>query len=200
MTVGLLGGTFDPPHNGHVALARRALDTLDLERLVVVPVGEAPHKPVGTDAETRFRLAEAAFADIPRTELSRVELERDGPSYTVDTAVWAKRELGDVVLLLGADEFADFRTWRQPDRILEHVRLAVATRQGIPHDRLEEVRAGLAHPERVTFFDLEPIPISSRDLRARVARGDPIEALVPPAVARVIEEVGLYRDGGTLRP
>ena len=200
MTVGLLGGTFEPPHNGHVALARTALGALDLERLVVVPVGEAPHKPVGTDAETRFRLADAAFADLPRTELSRVELERGGPSYTVDTVVWAERELGDVVLLLGADEFADFPSWRDPDRILEHVRLAVATRPGIPHDRLDEVRGGLVRPDCVTFFELEPIPISSRDLRARVARGEPIDDLVPPAVARVIEEVGLYRDGGTLRP
>jgi nicotinate-nucleotide adenylyltransferase len=200
MTVGLLGGTFDPPHNGHVALARRALEALGLERLVVVPVGEAPHKPVGTDAQTRFRLAEAAFAGVPRTELSRVELEREGRSYTVDTAVWAEREHGDdVVLLLGADEFADFPAWHEPDRILEHVRLAVATRPGIPHDRLEAVRAGLRHPDRVTFFDLEPIPISSRDLRDRVARGEPIAGLVPPPVARVIEEVGLYRDGGTLR-
>jgi nicotinate-nucleotide adenylyltransferase len=200
MTVGILGGTFDPPHNGHVALARRAFDALGLERLVVVPVGEAPHKPVGTDAETRFRLTAAAFADLPDTELSRVELERGGPSYTVDTAVWAEAEYGhDVVLLLGADEFADFPTWREPDRILDHVRLAVATRPGIPHDRLEDVRAGLEHPDRVAFFELEPIPISSRDLRARVARGESIDGLVPAPVAGVIEEVGLYRDGGTLK-
>jgi nicotinate-nucleotide adenylyltransferase len=200
VTVGLLGGTFDPPHNGHVALARRAFEALNLDRLVVVPVGEAPHKRVGTDAATRFRLADAAFGDLPHTELSRVELERGGPSYTVDTAVWAEREYGDdVVLLLGADEFADFPTWREPDRILEHVRLAVATRPGIPHDRLERVRADLRQPDRVAFFELEPIPISSRDLRARVARGESIDGLVPPAVARVIEEVGLYRDGGTLK-
>jgi nicotinate-nucleotide adenylyltransferase len=199
MTVGLLGGTFDPPHNGHVALARTAIGAIGLDWLVVVPVGEAPHKPVGTDAETRFRLAEAAFADLPRTELSRVELERGGPSYTVDTAAWAEREHGDdVVFLLGADEFADFPTWREPNRILEHVRLAVATRPGIPHDRLEAVRAGLRHPDRVSFFELEPIPISSRDLRARVARGEAIDGLVPPAVVRVIDDVGLYRAGGTL--
>ena len=201
MTVGLLGGTFDPPHNGHLALARTAMDALGLDRLVVVPVGEAPHKPVGTDAETRFRLAEAAFADLPHTELSRVELERPGPSYTVDTAAWAEEEYGaDVLLLLGADEFADFPTWREPDRLLEHVRLAVATRPGIPHDRLEAVRAALEDPDRVAFFELEPIPISSRDLRERVARGEPIDGLVPPAVGRVIEEAGLYRGGGTLRP
>jgi nicotinate-nucleotide adenylyltransferase len=199
MTVGLLGGTFDPPHDGHVALAQRAIDALGLDRVIVIPVGEAPHKPVRTDAETRVRLAAAAFADVPRTELSRVELERTGPSYTVDTAAWAEREYGDdVVLLLGADEFADFPTWREPDRILEHVRIAVATRPGIPHDRLERVRDGLERAERVTFFKLEPIPVSSREIRARVARGEPIDDLVPPAVARLIEAEGLYRDGATL--
>jgi nicotinate-nucleotide adenylyltransferase len=197
--VGILGGTFDPPHLGHVALARAAFDELGLDRLVVIPVGEAPHKPVETDAEMRFRLAEAAFGDVPRTELSRIELDRTGPSYTADTAVWAEREYGgDAVLLLGADEFADFPRWHEPDRVLAHVRLAVATRPGIPHDRLEGVRAGLSRPERVTFFELEPIPISSRDIRARVARGEPIGDLVPAGVARLIEAEGLYRAGATL--
>jgi len=198
MTVGILGGTFDPPHVGHVALARAAVGQLGLGRLVVVPVGEAPHKEVETDAETRYRLAEAAFADLPNTQLSREELGRGGRSYTVDTAAWAAERFGDVVLLLGADEFADFPAWREPDRILERVRLAVATRPGIDHARLEAVRGSLARPERVIFFELEPIPISSREIRARVARGEPISGLVPPAVERVIEELGLYRDGATL--
>jgi nicotinate-nucleotide adenylyltransferase len=197
--VGILGGTFDPPHLGHLALARAAFDELGLDRLVVIPVGEAPHKPVETGPETRFRLAEAAFAGVPHTELSRVELDRAGPSYTAETAAWAERELGDdVVLLLGADEFADFPTWREPDLILDHVRLAVATRPGIPHDRLEAVRARLARPERVTFFELDPIPISSRDIRARVARGEAIDDLVPPGVGVVIEQEGLYGAGATL--
>ncbi len=198
MKVGILGGTFDPPHNGHVALARTALELLGIGGLLVVPVGEAPHKAVATDAETRFRLALAAFGDLPRTEVSRVELDRPGPSYTVDTAAWAEGEYGDVVILLGADEFADFPTWREPGRILDHARLAVAARPGTPDDRLAPVRDGLARPDRVTFFDLDPLPIASRDVRARVARGEPIADLVPPAVARLIDELGLYRDGATL--
>src|SRR5262245_22357706 len=103
MTVGLLGGTFDPPHLGHVALARRAIEALGLERLIVVVVGEAPHKPVETGAETRFRLAEAAFADLPGVELSRYELDREGLSYTVDTARWATELYGDVLFVVGAD-------------------------------------------------------------------------------------------------
>jgi nicotinate-nucleotide adenylyltransferase len=193
MSVGLLGGTFDPPHVGHVALAKRALDALGLERLVVVVVGEAPHKPVETSAETRFRLAEAAFAGIPGVELSRRELERPGPSFTVDTARWAEAELDDPVFIVGADEFADFPRWREPDEILEHVRLAVATRPGVSHERLDAVRATLARPERVTDFELDPVPVSSREIRARVAEGEPIDGLVPPAVARLIADEGLYR-------
>jgi nicotinate-nucleotide adenylyltransferase len=194
VSVGILGGTFDPPHVGHVALADRAIDALGLERLVVVVVGEAPHKPVETPAEIRFRLAKAAFGDLPSTELSRYELERPGPSFTVDTARWAERELGDdPVFIVGADEFADFPHWREPHAILEHVRLAVATRPGIDEGRLEAVRATLARPDRVTHFDLDPVPVSSREIRAKVAAGEPIDGLVPPAVAELIAAEGLYR-------
>ncbi len=194
MSVGLLGGTFDPPHVGHVALAQAALRELVLERLVVVVVGTAPHKRVATDPETRFRLAEAAFAEVPRVELSRHELDRPGPSYTVETARWAEATLGDTVFVVGADEFADFLTWKDPDGVLEHVRLAVATRPGFQRDRLDSVRAQLARPDRVAFFELEPIPVASRDVRARVARGERIGGLVPPRVAQLIDDLRLYRD------
>ena len=192
--VGLLGGTFDPPHLGHVALARRAIEALGLGRLLVVVAGTPPHKPVETDAATRFRLAEAAFADLADVEVLRHELEREGPSYTVETARWARSAYGDgVVFVVGADEFADFLMWRDPNGVLEHARLAVATRPGYERDRLEEVRGRLDRPERVVYFELLPIPISSRDIRARVGRGQPIDDLVPPAVARVVAELGLYR-------
>jgi nicotinate-nucleotide adenylyltransferase len=194
VNVGLLGGTFDPPHVGHVALARRALVELSLERIVVVVVGTAPHKAVETDGETRARLAEAAFAGIPRVELSRHELDREGPSYTVETARWARGRYGeDCVFLVGADEFADFLSWRDPNGILEHVSLAVATRPGYDRAQLDGVRARLDRPERVVFFDLEPIPVASREIRARAARGEPLTGLVPDPVARLVEELGLYR-------
>ena len=192
--VGLLGGTFDPPHLGHVELARTALRTLDLERLIVVVAGLPPHKPVETDAETRFRLAEAAFGALPGVELSRHELDRGGPSYTVETARWARERFEDPVWIVGADEFADFPTWRDPDGVLELVRLAVATRPGIGRDQLEDVRSSLARPDRVEYFDLRPIPVASRDIRARVARGEPVDDLAPPDVVELIEELGLYRE------
>jgi nicotinate-nucleotide adenylyltransferase len=196
MSIGILGGTFDPPHLGHVALARRAIEALELERLLVLVVGEAPHKAVETDAETRFRLAEAAFADLPGVELSRHELDRPGPSYTVDTARWAEEQFGDVLIVVGGDEFADFPQWKDPDVILEHARVAVATRPGTEHNRIEAAKAQLARPDRVVEFDLDPLPVASRDIRDRVARGEPVTDLVPRSVAHMIDELGLYR--GTL--
>ncbi len=194
MSVGLLGGAFDPPHNGHLALARAAIDHFDLERLIVIPTGEPPHKAAHTDGETRFRLAEAAFAGLPRVELSQQELKQPGPSYTVATARWAARELDDPIFLVGADEFCDFLTWREPDAILEEVRLGVASRPGFPRERLEMVLHGLERRERVELFEIAAMPVESRDLRIRVGRGEPIDDFVPAAVARLIAELGLYRD------
>ncbi len=194
VSVGILGGTFDPPHAGHVELARAAIRELRLEKLLVVVVGEAPHKHVETDAETRFCLAQAAFSDVPRVELSRHELERRGPSYTVETARWARARYGEGVLfVVGGDEFADFLTWRDPDGVLEHVGVAVAARPGYERERLEAVRAQLKHPERVRYFRFREIPIASRDVRARLARGEPVDGLVPPAVAALLRDLRLYR-------
>ena len=193
MTVGLLGGAFDPPHRGHVELARDALSRFDLEHLVVVVTGRPPHKLVETGAETRLRLAEAAFGGLDGVEVSRWEIDRADPSYTVDTVRWAKDHWADVAFVVGADEFCGFLDWKDPDGMLEHARLLVASRPGFPQERLDRVLAGLARPERVEFFEIQPLPISSREIRARVARGEQIDHLVPPAVANLIEELGLYR-------
>jgi nicotinate-nucleotide adenylyltransferase len=191
--IGLLGGAFDPPHYGHVALADEAIRHFDLDRLVVLVTGDPPHKPVYTDARIRERLARAAFADRPGVEFSAFELERDEPSYTLDTVRWAAAEWGDVIFLVGADEFADFLRWKDPDEVVRHARLGVATRPGYPGERLEPVLAALRAPDRVEFFTIPDIPISSRGLRERVARGEPIDELVPPPVARLVAELGLYR-------
>ena len=187
---GLFGGAFDPPHNGHVALAERAIAHFRLERLIVLPTGAPPHKSVETDAETRLELARAAFADVARAEVSRWEIDRPGPSYTVETV----EHWPGSIFLVGADEFADFLSWRDPDEVLVHARLGVATRPGYRADELEHVLARLERPERVEFFELEPLPISSREIRARVAAREPIEGLVPAAVAELIQRLGLYRE------
>lgn len=193
-TVGVLGGAYDPPHNAHLTVARIAIERFSLRRLLVVVTGLAPHKAVETDAETRFRLASAAFADVPKVEVSRHELDRPGPSWSVDTARWAAEAFGDVVLLVGADEFAAFPAWREPDRLLELVRLGVATRPGTSRAMLDGVLRRLERPERVEFFDVPAMAVSSSDVRARVRRHESIDGLVPAGVARLVAELGLYLD------
>jgi nicotinate-nucleotide adenylyltransferase len=181
--IGLLGGTFDPPHVGHVALADTAEAALGLERVVVVVVADPGHKAVHCPAETRLALARAAFPDR--------EVELDQHARTVD--MLREGRWPDPVFLIGADEFADFPAWKEPDAVLELARLGVAGRPGYSRERLDEVLAGLAHPERVLFFEIEPIPVSSSEIRERVARGEPIDGLVPAAVAAEITGRGLYR-------
>ena len=182
----LLGGTFNPPHNGHVALARAAEAQFGDEVVVLVSVRPG-HKEVELDAETRLELARAAFPNR--------EVELDPHERTVDTlAVGPWR---DPLFVIGADEFCDFLTWKDPEGVLAQARLAVATRPGYPRERLRAVLDRLSRPARAQFFEIEPLPISSEDIRERVARGEPIDGLVPPAVAELIDARGLYRLGDT---
>ena len=190
MTSGLFGGAFDPPHAGHVVLARTALDRFELGRLSVLVVAEPAHKPVGTPVEQRLDLARLAFAGIPRTDVLV-----DRHAYTVETVADDRFVAGDTMFLVGADEFASFLSWREPDRILERVRLGVATRPGYPAERLEPVLAALERPDRVEVFEMPAHDVSSTEVRARAARGDPLEGLVPDDVARRIVELGLYHGG-----
>ena len=190
---GLFGGAFDPPHYGHLELVDGAMGHFGLERVVVIPTGSAPHKEITTPAEVRYRLAEAAFAGRPGVELSRWELERGEPSYTVETTRWAREQYGELIFLVGADQFAKLATWREPDEVLRLARLGVATRPGYDRDELDRARAHLLDPSRVEFFEIEPTPVSSTEVRAHVGRGERIDDLVPPAVADLIEELGLYR-------
>jgi nicotinate-nucleotide adenylyltransferase len=181
--IGLLGGTFNPPHNGHVALARAAKEQFGLDRLVVLVAARPGYKRVELDASTRLPLARAAFPED--------EVELDEHAFTVD-ALRARR-WDDPIFLVGADQFLDFPDWNDPEGVLELARLGVATRPGFSRERFEQVLAGLRGRDRVTFFELEPVPVSSRELRDRVARGESIDEFVPAPVARLIEELGLYR-------
>jgi nicotinate-nucleotide adenylyltransferase len=185
--VGLLGGAFDPPHNGHVVLAREALERFAFERLLVLVVASPGHKKVETAFGDRLELARLAFAALPRTEIVAEQ-----HAYTVDSV--RDGRFGDAVFLVGADEFADFLSWRDPDGVLAQVRLAVATRPGYPRKRLDDVLARLRHPDRVEFFEIPPVPVSSTKIRERAARGDALDDLVPAAVARRIAELCLYDD------
>lgn len=183
---GLFGGAFDPPHRGHDALARAAVDRLGLSELVVLVVADPGHRNVVSAPEVRLRLAEAAFAGVPRT---RVELDRH--RYTVD--LLRERRFADPVFLVGADQLAGFAAWKEPDEVLRLARLGVATRPGVDRSELDAVLARLERPDRVLFFELPPVPVSGTEVRARAARGEPIDDLVLPAVARLVEELRLYR-------
>ena len=196
MTVGLLGGTFDPPHVGHVALARAALRHFDLERLLVAPTGRTPGKAVASDPETRIRLAEAAFADVPGAEVSRIDVDRPQPAYSIDTVRWVHDQWGEPLFIVGADRFADFLSWREPNAVLRYARLGVATRPGFDLRSLDDVLAAVEQPERVEFFEIPPIPVSSTEVRERVAAGLPIDWLVPRGVEQLIVALGLYREPG----
>jgi nicotinate-nucleotide adenylyltransferase len=174
--VGIFGGAFDPPHNGHVALARTAIERLGLDRLCVTVVVSPGHKETVAPAEYRLELARLAFGGLGSVEPELYE-------YTVDAL--EARDYEDPVFLIGADELADFPTWKEPERVLELARLGVATRPGY--------RPEITSP-RIEIFELEPHEVSSSEIRERVRRGEPIDGLVPDAVAVRIAELCLYLD------
>jgi nicotinate-nucleotide adenylyltransferase len=198
VSVGIFGGAFDPPHVGHVELARRGIEEYGLDRLHVRVVEDPGHKDVSTPAGVRLALAELAFMS-----LDGVEVSLDPFARTVDSLV--ALELADPVFLIGADEFASFLAWKDPERLLELARIAVATRPGVDRAVLDAVLDALPHPERVSFFEIEPLSVSSSGIRALAAAGASIAGLVPPSVEAEIERLGLYRRvdppeaGGMLR-
>jgi nicotinate-nucleotide adenylyltransferase len=189
VTTGVLGGAFDPPHAGHVALAREAIARFGLGRLVVLVVAAPAHKRVETPVETRVELARAAFAAVPEAEVVP-----DDHAYTVDF-LRASGLPRDCVFVVGADELADLPTWREPNEVLLRARLAVATRPGYPREALDDALGLLERPERVELFEVPAVPASSREVRARAAAGLAIDDLVPPEVARLVVARGLYHDG-----
>jgi nicotinate-nucleotide adenylyltransferase len=183
MGVVLYGGAFDPPHLGHVAVADGARARFGVERLVVL-VNETPgHRATHASAEDRLALARAAFPHD--------DVRLDPHPRTVD--LLRAEPFDDPVFVVGADQFRSFLDWSEPEEVLERTRLAVATRPGFPQEELDAVLEQLVHPERVLFFEIEPNPAASTDVRARIAAGEALDGLVPPAVERLIEERELYR-------
>lgn len=181
--LGLFGGAFDPPHRGHVELLRQARAQLGLEHVIVLVVADPGHKHVDTPADVRLRLAQAAFPDA--------EVVLDDHARTVDT-LRAHPEWSDPVFLIGADEFCAFASWKEPDEVLRLARLGVATRPGFPRDRLDAVLETLAAPGRVAFFELEPTPVASSELRVRLGAGEDVDGDVPAAALAIIRAEHLY--------
>ncbi|HEY4190274.1 MAG TPA: nicotinate-nucleotide adenylyltransferase [Candidatus Limnocylindrales bacterium] len=204
-SLGVFGGTFDPIHNAHLAVAEEAAEVLGLERVLFVPAGEPPHKPGReiTPAHDRLAMVELAIAGNPRFTVDRLEIDRPGPSYTVDTleALQAGRGVGaggvaaDLVLVLSAEAFLGLMSWREPRRVLELARVAVAPRDGYPDagpDFLAEHLPDLA--DRATFLDGPRLRLSASELRSRAASGRSLRYLVPDAVSAYIGDHGLYQD------
>ena len=201
-SLGVFGGTFDPIHLAHLAVAQEAAESLGLERVLFIPAGEPPHKPgqAITTAAHRFAMVELAIAGNERFAVDRLELERPGPSYTVDTleALRATRvgagASADLTLVLSADAFLGLMTWREPRRVLELARVVVAPRDGYPAagpDFLARHLPDLA--ERATFLDGPRLRLSASELRSRAAAGRSLRYLVPDAVAAYIGDHALYQ-------
>ncbi len=195
--VGILGGTFNPPHLAHLVCAQEAHAQLGLERVELVPAGVPPHKPVPDDPgpEARYELCRLAVGDDERFAVSRVEIERPGPSYMVDTLQGLRdaRPEDDLTLIVGADMAHALPGWREPERILSLARLAVAERGGVAREDLAARLAPLEPSWPVEFFAMPRIDVSSSLIRRRVAEGRPVRYLVPGAVEARIAVAGLYR-------
>jgi len=194
--VGVFGGTFNPPHIGHLACARAALAELGLERLLLVPVAQPPHKEAEADPGVEHRLAmcSLAAAGDRRVEVSRLEADRGGPSFTVDTlrALHEANPEDELTFVAGGDMAASLPSWREPEEVLRLARFAVAERTGAERDRVRAAVTGLAGAERLEFFDMPRVDVSSSAVRRALAEGRPVDALITDAVARYIDEHGLY--------
>jgi nicotinate-nucleotide adenylyltransferase len=193
--LGLLGGTFNPPHIGHLVCAQQALAELELDRVLLVPVHEPPHKAVEIDpgVEHRVELCRRAVEGEERLAVSLVDAEVPGPSYTVDTLrrLHERCPGDDLTFLVGGDMALSLPTWREPATILELAELGVAEREGVRRADIAERLTGLG-ADRIRFFDMPRLDISSSLIRRLVAAGRPIRYLVPDAVAAYIGHAGLY--------
>ncbi|HEX7609898.1 MAG TPA: nicotinate-nucleotide adenylyltransferase [Solirubrobacteraceae bacterium] len=202
-SLGILGGSFNPPHVGHLAVARHARAELGLERVVLMPAHTQPVKGPGRDPgpEHRLRMCRLAAAGAAGVSVCALEIERGGASYTVDTlrSIHASHPHVDLTFIVGADTAATLPAWREPEALLELAGLGVAARGGSDRRRVLDALAGLGagggDGARVRFLEMSAIDVSSSRARERAARGEPIEQLVGPAVADYIAEHRLYRAG-----
>jgi len=200
MKLGVLGGTFDPIHNGHVAAAAAAQGTLGLDTISLIPSHTPPHRhdPVGATGEQRFEMVRLAAAEHPGWTASRIELDREGPSYTYDTLVTLSESKGtQIFFITGADAFAEIATWTRYPAVLDLANFVVVSRPGITLDSLRgRVPSAFAvrssTKTRVILVEADTPDVSSTDIRRRVRAGQSLSGFVPDSVARFIAEHRLY--------
>jgi nicotinate-nucleotide adenylyltransferase len=197
LRLGVFGGAFNPPHLGHLICAQEVLLQLELERVLFVPVGEPPHRKLDDDpgGEARLEMVELAIAGDQRFATSRLELDREGPSYTSLTLEHLTSEAPDDerFLLLGGDQAASLPTWHEPEKVLELATVAAVERVGWSRSAIGIQLARLRGADRVRYLDMPLIQISSSGIRRRVREGRPIRYLVPAAVEEYIAGHDLYR-------
>ncbi len=195
--LGILGGTFNPPHIGHLVMAQEAHVQLGLDKVVLMPVARPPHKELADDpgADARLRLCELAVAKDDRLAVSRLEVDRGGASYTVDTLreIHAAAPGDDLTFIVGGDMAHSLPAWREPEAVLQLATLAVAEREGVARRDITDRLSGLAAADRIRFFDMPRLDISSTDIRHRVRHTLPIRYMVPDDVVRAIGAAGWYR-------
>ena len=199
MRVGILGGTFDPVHLGHLIIAEEALNGLALDQVLFIPTGQPWLKAGQTlsTAEHRLKMVELAIASNPKMDVSRIEIDRSGPTYTVDTLEQLKQDLGEDVQLyfiLGLDALEQFHRWKQPERIIELCQLAIASRPGFQNSRILDEQLG-RYPKlgsKVNFVAAPVMDISGSSIRLRASEGRSIKYRVPETVERYIERQELY--------
>lgn len=197
--VGILGGTFDPPHLGHLWLASLAADVMDLQRVLFMPAARPPHKRDRTisGATDRLLMTRLAIGSDPLLELSPIEMERTGPSYTIDSVTQLQATYGgasELFLLMAADSLQQIDTWREPDRLLATVEWIVGPRPGAPVPDMSALRERFdGAASRIHLLDGPSLDISSSEIRRRVAAGRVISYLVPRPVEELIADRGLYR-------
>jgi len=199
MRIGMLGGTFDPIHLGHLIIAQEALARLALERMLFVPAGQPPHKlnRYITGAEQRVEMVRLAIADHAQLDLSRVDVDRKGPCYSVDTVRLLEQEWGggaEITFLIGADSLADMPVWYHPERLIRQCQVVAVQRPGfrVDLDALENALPGAR--SLIQTLDAPVIDLSSTEIRRRVRVGLPIRYMVPRPVELYIHQHGLYRD------
>jgi nicotinate-nucleotide adenylyltransferase len=195
MRVGVVGGTFDPIHLGHLAMAEAAADCARLDEVLLLPAGVPPHRAAATaDADDRLEMSRLAARDHPRIVVSDLEVRRPGPSYTVDTLEALSRErAGDeLFLVLGWDAARDLGSWREPERVLELAQLVVVTRPGWTPPSSDDLIAAGIDPKRAILCDVQTPDIEATEIRELVESGSKLTGLLDPAVERYIRDHNLY--------
>ena len=195
MRVGVVGGTFDPIHLGHVALAEGARRCAHLDRVLLIPAADPPHRggPVAS-AQDRLEMVRLAVRDHEGLEVSDIELRREGPSYTADTLAALTSEMpgSELFLVLGWDAAAELRSWRRPDEVLHLARLLVVPRPGWPLPGEVELRAAGIDPARTLLCSVTTPRVDATDIRERARRGEPLQGLVEPVVEAYLRRRRLY--------